>query len=167
MEKRSRYWVLKVNPKDNNIKEMIDNYLLKEKEHKWNIKSPISKEMKKGDVFFIWASTPEKRVVAKAKCGNINREVKSFKVIYETPYINNNLTLEYLKNDKELRAKEMPSFLKRGAAFTIFSLTKKQGERLDFLFTNNEDSLIEDLLEIENLDIPKTQKDSLGKCRIS
>ena len=96
----------------------------------WTGKPP--KDWSIGDRLFFWINSPAKRIVELGVLEEVLSEKDDlgrtiFNVKFLTPLLKNQITIEQLK---VYFSNDMPSFLKRGPAGTLFPLTKEQGEKL-------------------------------------
>lgn len=122
---------MKGRPAENNFDEM----LVPGEVTAWRTQKPVPNIMTPGDKVFIWASSPWRRLIGVAEFespvpqkdadGN-NR----FRLRYLTRPLAVPLGIGPLRRDRVLNEEGMPSFLKSGAAGTIFRLTMAQGERI-------------------------------------
>ena len=96
----------------------------------WHTDKPIPKGFAEGDGAFIWLSAPKRKVIAIGEIGGIGqREVKTtrFDVINIGTYFKNQIGIDLLRT---IPVFESASFLKPGAAGTIFPLTDEQAAEL-------------------------------------
>lgn len=122
-----RYWVIKGKPSENNFDEL----LVPGRHEKWHTGKP-RKDWAKGDRLFFWESSPAKRLVGLGIIEGLRSEKDElgralFDVQYLTSKFASPLSIEELRQHF---AEDLPSFLKRDVAGTVFTLTNEQGEDL-------------------------------------
>jgi predicted HNH restriction endonuclease len=122
-----RYWVIKGKPSENDFAEI----LVPERHDTWHSGQP-RKAWARGDRLFFWESSPAKRLVGLGIIERIRNEKDEvgrslFDVKYLTSQFDSPLSIEELR---EQFAEDLPSFLKRDVAGTVFTLTTEQGEHL-------------------------------------
>lgn len=154
------YWVIKTRLSTKELNKRI----VYGTEDTWETEKKIPNTMNKGDIVFIWQGNPTLKIVGFAKCSDIAESEFSFK--YLSPYLDTKLNIDYLRSDKQLIQEHDPSFLKQGAAGTIFPLTPHQGERLMSLIELYNDFLSNDIKDINDSDLLQTEKEELTKCRM-
>lgn len=122
-----RYWVIKGKPSENDF----DEILVPERRGTWHTGQP-RKDWAKGDRLFFWESSPAKRLIGLGVIRGIRKERDElgralFDVKYLTSRFNSPLSIDELR---QYFAGNLPSFLKRNVAGTVFTLTNEQGEHL-------------------------------------
>jgi hypothetical protein len=122
-----RYWVIKGRPRENNFSQM----LVPGRRHTWYTAKP-RKDWAKGDRLFFWESSPARRLVGLGIIRGIHKEkdedgMSLFDVEYLTTRFDVPLSIEELRLDF---ADDLPSFLKKDVAGTVFTLSNEQGEHL-------------------------------------
>lgn len=133
-EDKMNYWVIKVDPKINDVAAM----LVAGKLAPWHTGRSLPRALEHGDALYIWATSPTLMLVGVATYMELTTETndegkRRFIIHYETPYLETGLDIEVLRFDKALNAEQEPSFLKSGPGGTFYSLTDKQGLRLAYL----------------------------------
>ena len=121
-----RFWIVKGNPSRNDL----DKMLVAGKVEDWVTRKPPRK-WAAGDGVFFWKSSPALRLVGLGRIDGLRGADATgqtwFDLRYMTAPLEIPLTIEELRNDPLVGA---ASFLKAGAAGTVFPLTDAQAERL-------------------------------------
>lgn len=122
-----RYWVIKGKPSENDF----DLMLVPGRRGTWHTGKP-RKDWAQGDRLFFWESSPAKRLIGLGVILRIREEKDElgrslFDVKYLTSRFDSPLSIEELRQHF---AGDLPSFLKRDVAGTVFTLTNAQGEHL-------------------------------------
>lgn len=136
------YWLIKGQPKENKFNDMLVPLDI----GTWRTKNPLPTNMNSEDIVYIWASSPQKEIIGIAKFveklpeKNKNGE-NQFNIEYLTPVIDKKLNIDFLRKDIELNIESTPSFLKSGAAGTVFHLTNNQGERLNQIISDKNSAI--------------------------
>ena len=136
------FWVVKGRPAENNF----DAMLVPDEEQAWRTQKPLPKQITKGDVVFIWASFPQLEFVGISQFQSSLEEKdekgnNKFLLKYLSHRLINPIGIEALRADTMLNKNSVPSFLKAGAAGTIFPLSMQQGERIHSLLLVNNPSI--------------------------
>lgn len=136
------YWVVKGRPDENDF----DTILVPNEEQAWRTRRPLPKQLAEGDFVFIWASSPWREFVGLAQFrSSIDDKDKDgnnrFLLKYISPRLTRPMGIEALRDDATLNKDGVPSFLKAGAAGTIFPLTTQQGQRIRSLLVASNPSL--------------------------
>jgi len=128
-----RFWIVKGNPSRNNL----DKMLVVGKVEDWVTRKP-PRDWAVGDGVFFWKGAPALRLVGLGRIdalrgADANGETW-FDLLYMTASIETPLGIEELRSDPVVGT---ASFLKAGAAGTVFPLTDAQAERLLRLVQRN------------------------------
>lgn len=127
-----KYWVIKAKPARNQLQKMLKPG----KSDSWGTKKP-PENWSNCDRLFIWSSWPDmfvvglgtlKKITDKDQNGSARASLK-----YLTPYLENVITIDELRDVKELRD---ASFLQSGPSGTFFPLTTVQGDIVKELVEN-------------------------------
>jgi ASCH domain-containing protein len=123
---RMRFWVVKGKPSRNDLQNMLSAG----GRERWSTKKP-PRDWADGDGVFIWEAAPALRVIGLACLVGIrppNSEGTTFfELMYLTGAFDAPLGIAALRSDAALRD---ASFLKAGAAGTVFPLSAGQADRL-------------------------------------
>jgi hypothetical protein len=121
-----RSFIVKGKPSRNDLRSMLRRRAIGE----WVTKRP-PREWSVGDEIFIWEGTPTLAIVGVARLHGVQspdrQGVTSFVLRYETSYLEGTLGIERLRADPTVRG---ASFLKAGAAGTVFPLSERQAARV-------------------------------------
>jgi predicted RNA-binding protein with PUA-like domain len=121
-----RFWVVKGRPSRNDLREMLAPGRVEQ----WVTRRP-PRAWEPGDAVFVWEAAPRLRVVGLAQVKKVHTPNGDGETFFDLTYLTGvfdaPLTLEALRGDAEMAA---ASFLKAGAAGTVFPLTTKQADRL-------------------------------------
>ena len=121
-----RFWVVKGRPSRNDLREM----LAASRVGQWVTRRP-PRAWESGDAVFVWEAAPRLRVVGLARVKKVHAPNGDGETFFDLTYLTGvfdaPLTLKALRGDAEVGA---ASFLKAGAAGTVFPLTAKQAHHL-------------------------------------
>jgi hypothetical protein len=121
-----RFWVVKGRPSRNDLREM----LAPGRVEPWVTRRP-PRAWEPGDGVFVWEAAPRLRVVGLAEVKEVHARNDGGETFFDLTYLTGvfdaPLTLEALRGDAEMAT---ASFLKAGAAGTVFPLTTMQADRL-------------------------------------
>ena len=136
------YWVVKGRPDEYDF----DAMLVPDEEQAWRTRRPLPKQLVEGDFVFIWASSPWCEFVCLAQFrSSIDDKDEDgnnrFPLKYISPRLTRPIGIEALRDDATLNRDGVPSFLKAGAAGTIFPLATQQGQRIRSLLVASNPSL--------------------------
>jgi hypothetical protein len=120
-----RFWVVKGRPSRNDLETM----LVAGKTERWITRKP-PRSWRRGDPVFFWKGAPALRLVGLGRIETIQerdqRGDSYFGLRYLTSSLRHPLSINELRSDRVLRS---ASFLKAGAAGTLFALNSPQAAR--------------------------------------
>lgn len=157
------YWVMKGNPREN----QWNLILIPGEEATWHTGKP-PRSWTKGDRIFCWESSPARRMVGFAELINPNEgHDKNGHRLFQIRYLSS--PLDYQVTIDDLRLKEELkecSFLKSGAAGTVFPITRDQATviyQLIFQQCEVKQNIWPDLLKDSAADFPDVDDFPVGQ----
>jgi hypothetical protein len=131
------FWIVKGNPRQNDLDEM----LVPSKKERWVTRKP-PREWTKGDGIFFWKSAPALCLVGIGSVFKVREKDDNgdayFDVLYLTPPFERPLLIQELRADPIVGP---ASFLKAGAAGTVFLVSHEQARRLAELVRERHEGL--------------------------
>lgn len=123
---RESTWLVKGRPDRNSLEETVRSG----RTQRWVTRRP-PRDWLDGDLIVLWEGSPRLKVCAVAELAQVEpsdrRGNVHFTLRYLTPYFSEGPSIEVLRRDRVLRP---ASFLKSGAAGTVFPLSRTQAARL-------------------------------------
>lgn len=116
------YWVIKARPDRNDF----SNFLVKGHVGRWYT-ARLPKDWSRGDTLFVWAASPQLRVIGLAELAAPNHGHEEGHWYFKVRYLTNLFEGPSIADLRKLPALKGAMFLKSGPAGTVYPLTEAQG----------------------------------------